>query len=135
MAHTNLVNVTTIVPGNIGWHLQDSTGVLFTVQSDVVIKINTMTLANVHATADTTASIHVAGMGSGPNGTNYIADGSSAYEGDADNYLLKNVNIPAGTSITMNGPWYLMESDEFKGFASTSDQIDLFVSYEVLTDE
>ena len=51
MANPNIVNVTSIYAANMGWNLQTGlTDTLLTVSSDVIVKINTCTCANVNGT-------------------------------------------------------------------------------------
>ena len=133
MAEVNLASVATIIPGNLGWNLTNSTGIKFTVTAEYVVKINTIIAANVDGTADATVDVHIAGMGAGATG---LADGTvSTHEGDATVYIAKGINVPAGSSLVLlSNPIYLMEGDTLKSVASATGDIDLFVSYETLLD-
>ena len=56
MANPNIVNVSSIVGGNAGWALPHSslTATLLTVAADVIVKINSLIVTNIHGTnADT----------------------------------------------------------------------------------
>ena len=48
MANPNIVNVTSIVGGNLGWNLSaTATDTLMTVDADKIVKVNRITVANV----------------------------------------------------------------------------------------
>ena len=132
MAEVNLVSVATIIPGNKGWHLTTADAAKLTVDSNYVVKINTIIAANVDETNDATVDVYIEGMGAGTTGT---TDGSGVHAGDADNYIAKGINVPAGSSlILLSNPIYLMEGDIFHSIASADGDIDLFISYETLID-
>ena len=128
MANPNLVNVATINGGNLGFNLSaTATATLLTVASDVILKINRITVANVDGSSSANVDLFVDGMGSG-------ATGISA-TGAATVYLAKTVAVPAdSTLVLVDSPIYLMEADILKGGASAAGDLDLFISYEVLND-
>lgn len=128
MANPNLVNVATINGGNLGFNLSaTATATLLTVASDVILKINRITVANVDGSSSADVDLFVDGMGSG-------ATGISA-TGAATVYLAKTVAVPAdSTLVLVDSPIYLMEADILKGGASASGDLDLYISYEVLND-
>ena len=128
MANPNLVNVATISGGNLGFNLSATlTATLLTVASDVVLKINRITVANVDGSSAADVDLFVDGMGNG-------ATGISA-TGAATVYLAKTVAVPAdSTLVLVDSPIYLMEADILKGGASAAGDLDLFISYEVLND-
>ena len=128
MANPNLVNVATINAGNLGFNLSNTlTTTLLTVGSDVVLKINRITCANVDGTNSANLDLFVDGMGNG-------ATGISA-TGNATVYIAKTVAVPAdSTLVVVDSPIYLMEADILKGGASAASDLDLFISYEVLND-
>ena len=129
MANPNIVSVTTILGGNAGWNLSASaTDTLMTVASDVVVKLNRVTVANVDGTNAADVSLFVDGMGSGTTGVTTTG-------ADATVYLAKTVSVPADATLVISDtPIYLMEGDILKGGASASGDLDLFISYEVLDD-
>ena len=129
MANPNIVSVTTILGGNAGWNLSASaTDTLMTVASDVVVKLNRVTVANVDGTNAADVSLFVDGMGSGTTGVTTTG-------ADATVYLAKTVSVPAdATLVLVDTPIYLMEGDILKGGASAAGDLDLFVSYEVIND-
>jgi hypothetical protein len=128
MANPNLVNVATINGGNLGFNLSATlTATLLTVASDVILKINRITVANVDGSSSADVDLFVDGMGNG-------ATGISA-TGAATVYLAKTVAVPAdSTLVLVDSPIYLMESDILKGGASAAGDLDLYISYEVLND-
>ena len=128
MANPNLVNVATINAGNLGFNLSNTlTATLLTVGSDVVLKINIITCANVDGTSSADLNLYVDGMGNGATGI--TATGASTV------YLAKTVAVPAdSTLVVVDSPIYLMEADILKGGASAASDLDLFISYEVLND-
>ena len=128
MANPNLVNVATINAGNLGFNLSNTlTTTLLTVASDVVLKINRITCANVDGSSAADLDLFIDGMGNGATGI--TATGSSTV------YLAKTVAVPAdSTLVVVDSPIYLMEADVLKGGASASGDLDLIISYEVLND-
>ena len=128
MANPNLVNVATINAGNLGFNLSNTlTTTLLTVGSDVVLKINRITCANVDGSSSADLDLFIDGMGNGATGI--TATGSSTV------YLAKTVAVPAdSTLVVVDSPIYLMEADILKGGASASGDLDLIISYEVLND-
>ncbi len=128
MANPNIVNVATINGGNLGFNLSNTlTATLLTVASDVILKINRITVANVDGSSSADVDLFVDGMGNG-------ATGISA-TGAATVYLAKTVSVPAdSTLVLVDSPIYLMEADILKGGASASGDLDLYISYEVLND-
>ncbi len=128
MANPNIVNVTSIVGGNIGFNLSAVlTDTLLTVDSDKILKINRITVANVDGASAADVDIFVDGMGNGATGITAT--------GAATVYLAKTVSVPAdATLVLVDTPIYLMEGDILKGGASASSDLDLFISYEVLDD-
>jgi hypothetical protein len=99
-----------------------------TVASDVVVKINRISVANVDGSSAANVDLFVDGMGSGTTGVTTNGAGSTIY-------LAKTISVPAdSTLVVSNTPIYLMEGDILKGGASASGDLDLFISFEVLND-
>ena len=128
MANPNLVNVATINGGNLGFNLSaTATATLLTVASDVILKINRITVANVDGSSSANVDLFVDGMGNGATGVSAT--------GAATVYLAKTVAVPAdSTLVLVDSPIYLMEADILKGGASAAGDLDLYISYEVLND-
>ena len=122
MANPNIVAVTNILGGNLGFNLSSSaTATLLTVAADKILKINRITVANVDGTSAADVSLFVDGMGNGATGI--TATGSATV------YLAKTVSVPAdATLVLVDTPIYLMEGDILKGGASASGDLDLFIS-------
>ena len=94
MANPNLVNVATINAGNLGFNLSNTlTATLLTVGSDVVLKINRITCANVDGTSSADLNLYVDGMGNGATGI--TATGASTV------YLAKTVAVPADSTLVV----------------------------------
>ena len=129
MANVNLLVGTTIYAGNAGWNLSNTTTTtLLTVDADKVVKINTITCANVDGSSAATLDLYIDGLGSG-------ATGVTTTGANATVYLAKTISVPAdATLIVLDSPIYLMEGDILKGGASATGDLDLLVSYEVLDD-
>jgi hypothetical protein len=98
-----------------------------TVDSGVVVKLNSITVANVDGTNAASVSVFVDGLGSG-------AAGVTTTGADATVYIAKTISVPANaTLVLLDSPIYLMEGDILKGGASAASDLDLLVSYEVIS--
>ena len=130
MANPNIVAVTSILGGNLGFNLSNTlTATLATVGSGVVVKVNGITVANVDGTNAANVDLFVDGL------TTAGATGFAGTGADATVYLAKTVSVPAdATLVLVDTPIYLMEGDILKGGASAAGDLDLFVSYEVIND-
>jgi len=130
MANPNIVNVTSILGGNLGFNLSaTTTATLLEVAADKLLKINRITVANVDGTNAANVDLFVDGL------TTAGATGISATGADATVYLAKTVSVPAdATLVLVDTPIYLMEGDLLKGGASVASDLDLFISYEVIDD-
>ena len=129
MANPNIVNVTSILGGNLGFNLSNTaTATLATVGSGVVVKVNRITVANVDGTNAADVDLFVDGL------TTAGATGFAGTGADATVYLAKTVSVPADATLVISDtPIYLMEGDILKGGASASGDLDLFISYEVIS--
>ena len=130
MANPNIVNVATIKGGNFGWNLTASaTDTLMTVSgSDVIVKVNRITVANVDGSAAADVSVYVSGLGTA------AADGVTPTAADATVYLAKTISVPADASLViLDTPIYLKEGDILKGGASAAGDLDLFISFDVIS--
>ena len=127
MANPNIINVASILAGNAGFNLTaTATATLITVDANKILKINSITCANVDGTNAATLDLFVDGLGSG-------ASGITTTGADATVYLAKTISVPAdATLVVLSTPIYLMENDVLKGGASAASDLDLFVSYEVM---
>ena len=128
MANPNIVNVSSIVGGNAGWALTNTiTTTLLTVAADVIVKINSLIVTNIHGTNAATVSVDVNGMGSGATGVTITGPLATCR-------LASTMNVPADDSLVLiDKPIYLMEADVLEGGASVATA-DIFISYEVIND-
>ena len=129
MANVNLISGTSIYAGNAGWNLSATlTDTLLTVDAHKLVKINTITCANIDGTNAADLNLFIDGLGSG-------AAGVTTTGADAVVYLARTVSVPAdATLVVLDSPIYLMEGDVLKGGASAASDLDLFISYEVFDD-
>ena len=130
MANPNIVAVTNILGGNLGWNLSATlTATLVTVDAEKILKINRITVANVDGSSAADVSLYVDGL------TTAGATGLSATGASATVYIAKTISVPADATLVLSDtPIYLMEGDILKGGASAASDLDLFISYEVLDD-
>jgi hypothetical protein len=128
MANPNIVNVTSILGGNAGWNLSATpTDTLMTVGSGVIVKLNSITVANVDGTNAADVSVFIDGLGTGTTGV-------TTTDADATVYIAKTISVPAdATLVLLDTPIYMMEGDILKGGASAASDLDLLVSYEVIS--
>jgi hypothetical protein len=128
MANPNIVNVTSILGGNAGWNLSTGlTTTLMTVGSNVIVKLNSITVANVDGTNAANVSLFLSGLGTGTTGVTTTG-------ADPDVYIAKTISVPAkATLVLLDTPIYMMEGDILKGGASATSDLDLLVSYEVIS--
>ena len=129
MANPNIVNVSSIVGGNAAWALTNTvTTTLLTVAADVIVKINSLIVTNIHGTNAATVSIEINGIGGGATGVTLAANLTTQVR------IASTMNLPADDSLVLvDKPIYLMEGDILEGGASVATA-DIFVSYEVIYD-
>ena len=129
MANPNIVSVSSIYGESVAVHLTATlTTTLMTVASNKLLKINSITCANVDGTNDAQLNLYIAKANFTPTGINNVD-----YSGDF--YLAKTVNVPADDDLVLvDTPIYLMETDVLQGSASVASDLDLIVSYEVIID-
>ena len=128
MANPNIVNVTSILGGNAGWNLSATpTDTLMTVGSGVIVKLNSITVANVDGTNAADVSVFIDGLGTGTTGVTTTG-------AEATVQIAKTISVPAdATLVLLDTPIYMMEGDILKGGASAASDLDLLVSYEVIS--
>ena len=130
MANPNIVNVVTIQGGNGAWALTNNiTTTLLTVAADVIVKINSLIVTNIHGTNAATVSLEINGIGGGAVGVTLAANLTTQVR------IASTMNVPADDSLVLiDKPIYLMEGDVLRGGASASSVLELFASYEVIND-
>ena len=129
MAAPNIVSVSSIIGESQGFQLDTTTTTaLITVQSNKLVKINRISVANIDGTnaADVTVAVDKATRTS-------AATGSSV--SGATFKIASTVSVPAdAVLVLLDTPIYLEEGDVLEGGASAASDLTLFVSYEVIDD-
>ena len=128
MANPNIVSVTSIYGGNASWNLSSTvTTTLLTVVADVLIKVNSITVANVDGTNAATFDLFISGVGTTVTGVTGTTLATVIY-------LAKTVAVPPDeVYVIVDRPIYLMENDVLRG-GTTGTSCDLFISFEVIND-
>ena len=123
MANPNLVNVTNINGKSFGNVLTTTSAVIIAngASSGNVLKINNIVVTNVDGTAAADVTIEY----------NTAADGSgTGYK------IASTISVPADASLIITDKttsFYLEENKSIKGLASTNGDLEVLVSYEVLS--
>ena len=130
MANPNIVNVDSIVGGNAGWALTNTvTTTLLTVSAEMIVKINSLIVTNIHGTNAASVSVEINGIGAGAAGVTLAANLTTQVR------IASTVNVPADDILVLiDKPIYLMEGDVLRGGASAASCLELFASYEVIND-
>jgi hypothetical protein len=123
MANPNLVNVTNINGRSFGNVLTTSNAIIIAngASSGNVLKINNIVVTNVDGTtaADVTIEYNTAAAGTG-----------TPYR------IASTISVPADASLIVTDKttsFYLEENTSLKGFASAAGDLEILVSYEVLS--
>jgi hypothetical protein len=129
MANPNIVSVSSIYGESVAVHLTATlTTTLMTVSSNKLLKINSITCANVDGTNDAYLTLYV-------SKANFTSGGVTNFDTSGDFYIVKSIVVPAGDVLhVIEKPLYIMEADVLKGGASAAGDLDLFISYEVIDD-
>jgi hypothetical protein len=125
MAAPNIVNVATINGESQGFELDTTlTTSLMLISSGKLVKINRMTVANIDGTNAADVTVQVT-----------KATRTSASISGATFKIASTVSVPADAVLVLSDtPIYLEEGDTLKGGASSTGDLTLFVSYDVLDD-
>ena len=129
MANPNIVSVTGITAGTLGWNLPTG-GLVNLIDPDTgyLLKINRIVVANVDGT--NAADVDVAIVTAAQTFTNTTVTGA-----DATTYLAKTISVPADAALVISDtPIYLREGDNLQAQASASGDLDLTITFELLTD-
>ena len=129
MANPNIVSVTGITAGTLGWNLPTG-GLVNLIDPDTgyLLKINRIVVANVDGSA--AADVDVAIVTAAQTFTNTTVTGA-----DATTYLAKTISVPADAALVITDtPIYLREGDNLQAQASASGDLDLTITFELLTD-
>ena len=98
MTNPNIVDVATINAGNASWDLPGTlTSALFTVGSEVIVKVNAILCTNVHASDAGQLTLYIDGMQSSVTGVAITATATAT----TTFYLAKTVNIPAADMLNV----------------------------------
>ena len=129
MTNPNIVSVTAITAGTLGWNLPTG-GLVNLIDPDTgyLLKINRIVVANVDGSS--AADVDVAIVTASQSFTNTTVTGA-----DATTYLAKTISVPADASLVVSDtPIYLREGDNLQANASASGDLDLTITFELLTD-
>ena len=129
MANPNIVSVTGITAGTLGWNLPTG-GLVNLIDPDTgyLLKINRIVVANVDGAS--AADVDVAIVTAAQTFTNTTVTGA-----DATTYLAKTISVPADAALVISDtPIYLREGDNLQAQASASGDLDLTITFELLTD-
>ena len=129
MANPNIVNVTSIYGQSMGEALSTTvTTDIMTCQSNKLLKINYISVANTNATTATDVTVAVTKVAYTSGGIADAEDNAGTFE------LASTVNLPADdVLVVLDKPIYLMEGDQLEAGANPATA-DIFVSFEVLDD-
>ena len=136
-SNPDIVSVATIKGVNCGFNLSaTATATLFTVNSNKLVKINSIICANIHTSNSGDLDLFIDGLANGGGTTGVtITDNSGAAPASTSVYLAKNVAVGSGSSLeVLDKPIYLMENDILKGGASATSTLHLYLSYEVINE-
>jgi len=128
MTNPNIVSVTAITAGSLGWNLPTGGLVnLISPSTDYLLKINRITVANVDGSSAADVDVAIVTTTSFTNTTVTGADSTT--------YLAKTISVPADASLVISDtPIYIRESDTLQAQASAAGDLDLIISFELITD-
>ena len=128
MANPNIVSVSSIYAGNAAWALTTTvTTTLLTVAADVIVKINSITATNTHASTVTNLTLDINGIGTTVTGVTGTSLATTAK-------IAAVLPVPGSDVLSViDRPIYLMEADVLRGGASVAT-CDLFICFEVIND-
>ena len=128
MAQPNIVSVASIYGQSVGATLTTSFVAFITVTAEYVVKVNSITVANIDGTNAATCDVKLVKPDQDPIGiTDYnIADTI---------YLAKTVNVPADDIlVVVDTPFYMMAGDALSALASAASDLDILISFEAIID-
>jgi hypothetical protein len=129
MANPNIVAVASIYGESIGKGLStDVTTVILTVLANKLLKINYISVTNLHATVACDVTVKITKASGG-----FTSAGVAAGDDEAGiQSLASTVSCPADdVLVVLDKPIYLMELDDLQ--AGASGAADIFISYEVIS--
>ena len=128
MAQPNIVSVASIYGQSVGATLTTSFVAFITVTAEYVVKVNSITVANIDGATAATCDIKLVKPNATPVGiTNYDISDTI--------YLAKTVNVPADDIlVVVDTPFYMMEADALSALASAASDHDILISFEAIID-
>ena len=128
MAQPNIVNVASIYGQSVGATLTTSFVACITVTAEYVVKVNSITVANIDGTNAETCDVKLVKVDQDPIGiTDYAIDDTI--------YLAKTVNVPADDILVVSDkPFYMMAGDALSALASANGDLDILISFEAIID-
>ena len=128
MAQPNIVNVASIYGQSVGATLTTSFVAFITVTAEYVVKVNSITVANIDGAAAATCDIKLVKVDQDPIGiTDYAINDTI--------YLAKTVNVPADDIlVVVDTPFYMMAGDALSALASATGDLDILISFEAIID-
>ena len=128
MAQPNIVSVASIYGQSVGATLTTSFVAFITVTAEYVIKVNSITVANIDGTNAATCDVKLVKVDQDPIGiTDYAINNTI--------YLAKTVNVPADDIlVVVDTPFYMMAGDALSGLASAGSDLDILISFEAIID-
>ena len=129
MANPNIVNVTAITAGTLGWNLPTG-GLVNLIDPDAgfLLKINRIVVGNVDGSS--AADVDVAIV----TNIQTMPDTTLTTSAAATTYLAKTISVPAQAALVISDtPIYLREGDNLAAQASAAGDLDLTITFELLT--
>ena len=128
MAQPNIVSVASIYGQSVGATLTTSFVAFITVTAEYVVKVNSITVANIDGTNAATCDVKLVKPDQDPIG---ITD----YDISDTIYLAKTVNVPADDIlVVVDTPFYMMAGDALSALASANGDLDILISFEAIID-
>ena len=128
MAQPNIVSVASIYGQSVGGTLGTSFFAYITVTAEYVVKVNSITVANIDGTNAETCDVKLVKVDQDPIGiTDYALNDVI--------YLAKTVNVPADDIlVVVDTPFYMMAADALSALASAAGDLDILISFEAIID-
>ena len=128
MAQPNIVSVASIYGQSVGGTLGTSFFAYITVTAEYVVKVNSITVANIDGTNAETCDVKLVKVDQDPIGiTDYALNDVI--------YLAKTVNVPADDIlVVVDTPFYMMAGDALSALASVVSDLDILISFEAIID-
>ena len=128
MAQPNIVNVASIYGQSVGATLTTSFVAFITVTAEYVVKVNSITVANIDGTNAATCDVKLVKPDQDPIG---ITD----YDISDTIYLAVTMNVPADdVLVIVDTPFYMMAGDALSALASANSDLDILISFEAIID-